>query len=155
MTKHPASSIQYQESVSIPVNPVQLNWLLVFPSVSSVFSVAPKIRTTIFQLLVFCARFLLWLIVMSLFTRIYETFLQKELFGCGRGRSPRLRRVLRGLKNVCAFCAFSWLYFFALEFFLFLFLLTFVWKSVKIPACLLIGKRKPPAGARFSGEPHE
>ena len=31
---------------------------------------------------------------MSLFTRIYDTFLQKELFGCGRGRSPRLRRAI-------------------------------------------------------------
>jgi hypothetical protein len=39
-----------------------------------------SIRNTIFQLLVFCARFLLWLIVMSLFARIYEAFLQKELF---------------------------------------------------------------------------
>jgi hypothetical protein len=48
------------------------------------------IRDTILQLLVFCARFLLWLIVMSLFTRIYETFLQKELFGYGRWAKPEI-----------------------------------------------------------------
>ena len=35
-----------------------------------------------------------WFIVISLFTRSYDTLLQKELFGCGQGRSPRLRRAI-------------------------------------------------------------
>jgi len=35
----------------------------------------------------------------------------------------------------------------------FIFLLTIVWKSVKIPVCLPAGKRKPPVGAGFSGAP--
>ena len=39
------------------------------------------------------------------------------------------------------------------QFFFFIFLLTIVWKSVKILACLPAGKRKPPVGDGFSGEP--
>jgi hypothetical protein len=35
-----------------------------------------------------------------------------------------------------------------------IFLLSIVWKSVKIPVCLPAGKRKPPVGAGYSGEPH-
>jgi len=41
-------------------------------------------------------------------------------------------------------------------FFLFLFLiflLAYVWKSVNILVCLPAGKRKPPAGEGYSGEP--
>ncbi len=38
--------------------------------------------------------------------------------------------------------------------FLVIFLFTSVWKSVKILACLPVGKRKTPAGAGYSGEPH-
>jgi hypothetical protein len=39
--------------------------------------------------------------------------------------------------------------------FLVFFLFTYVWKSVKILLCLPEDKRKPPAGDRYSGEPHE
>jgi hypothetical protein len=37
----------------------------------------------------------------------------------------------------------------------FIFLLSYVWKSVNIPVCLPAGKRKPPVGDAYSGEPHE
>ena len=37
----------------------------------------------------------------------------------------------------------------------FIFLFTIVWISVNIAVCLPEGKRKPPVGAGFSGEPHE
>jgi len=33
-------------------------------------------------------------------------------------------------------------------------LLSFAWQTVKIPACLPAGKRKPPAGDGLRGEPH-
>jgi len=51
------------------------------------------IRNTIFQNVVFYARFLFWPIVTFLFVAFYEAFLQDELFGCGQGRSPRPRWV--------------------------------------------------------------
>jgi hypothetical protein len=35
----------------------------------------------------------------------------------------------------------------------FVFLLSYVWNSVKILVCLPAGKRKPPAGEGFCGEP--
>ncbi len=51
------------------------------------------IRNTIRQNVVFYARFLFWPIVTFLYVVSYEAFLLDELFGCGQGRSPRLRRV--------------------------------------------------------------
>ena len=36
-----------------------------------------------------------------------------------------------------------------------IFLFIFVWKSVNMLVCLPTGKRKPPAGEGFRGEPHE
>ena len=56
-----------------------------------------ELCTTIFQNVVFYARFLFWLIVTFIFVAYYEAFLQDELFGCGQGRSPRLRQFLCGL----------------------------------------------------------
>jgi hypothetical protein len=55
--------------------------------------IGTPICNTIFQNVVFYARFLFWPIVTFLFVAFYEAFLQDELFGCGQGRSPRLRRV--------------------------------------------------------------
>jgi len=52
-----------------------------------------------FQLLVVCARFLLRLIVISLFTTIYEAFLQKELFACARWAKPEAALCNPWLKN--------------------------------------------------------
>jgi len=49
------------------------------------------LHNTIFQNVVFYARFLFWPIVTFLFVAFYEAFLQDELFGCGQGRSPRSR----------------------------------------------------------------
>ena len=51
------------------------------------------IRNTIFQNVAFYARFLFWPIVTYLYVVPYEAFLLDELFGCGQGRSPRLRQV--------------------------------------------------------------
>ena len=47
-----------------------------------------KIRTTIFQLLVFCACFLKQLIVIYLFVICYETFLKKNFWAFVFRRSP-------------------------------------------------------------------
>jgi len=51
------------------------------------------VYNTIFQNVVFYARFLFWPFVTFVFARFYEDFLLDELFGCGQGRSPRLRQV--------------------------------------------------------------
>ena len=37
--------------------------------------------------------------------------------------------------------------------FFFIFSLSYVWNSVNISVCLPVGKRKPPVGTGFSGEP--
>jgi len=51
------------------------------------------IRNTILYILVFYACFSFWPIVTILYVVSYEAFLLDKLFGCGKGRSPRLRQV--------------------------------------------------------------